>query len=501
MTYLHIFQQEEYDNKRFITWILDHRVFDKRVSAALLGICVLSFILYGWIEILLTIGVFGTAAYFENDPRNAAKKKLNLTPRAKRILITSMVIAGIFGFFIHTPLAWIILVQLLPLSLPIATKLLSHHEKKTQDTFYNEAVEKLKIVRPKIVAITGSYGKTSVKHILGHVLKTAAPTIITPGSVNTVMGITRIIREQLEQHHRYFVVEMGAYGPGSIKTLCELTPPDYGVITAIGHAHYERFKSLETVAEAKYELAQAVLNKKGHVIVNDSTLRFPYTQAMVNTNAESFIICGEGLNNNYIIKSVTQNENGLTVILTYSAQDYTLQAPLFGLHHGHNMAIVFATAVTIGMPPEDVISALASTPQIQHRLELKPQADGSYIIDDAYNSNPQGFRSGLDLLGMLKKDGRAILVTPGMVELGAAHDEEHRAIGEHAGKICDVLIAVNPSRINALITGYKSVGGKEVVEVPNFEQAQDWIIRNKKQGDYILLENDLPDLYEHIPNI
>src|SRR6202050_4878731 len=109
-----------------------------------------------------------------------------------------------------------------------------------------------------VIAVTGSYGKTSVKHILGHVLETAAPTLITPGSVNTAMGIARVVRERLQPHHRYFVVEMGAYGPGSIRRLCALTPPKMGLVTAIGMAHYERFKTLETVAAAKFELAEAV---------------------------------------------------------------------------------------------------------------------------------------------------------------------------------------------------------------------------------------------------
>jgi UDP-N-acetylmuramoyl-tripeptide--D-alanyl-D-alanine ligase len=420
MTYLHIFQQEEYDNKRFIDWILENRVFDKKLSAALLAITILSSILPGWLILILMMAAFAGIGWLELDPREKGKKKLSLTQRARRILGTSMVFTGIISFFVQGPLFWIIMVQILPLMLPLANLLLALHERKTQKKFYDEAVEKLKSVRPNIVAVTGSFGKTSIKHILGHILKTAAPTIITPGSVNTVMGITRIIREQLEPHHRYFVVEMGAYGPGSIETLCKLTPPDFGIISAIGHAHYERFKTLETVAQAKYELAQAVMKKNGKTVVHDSTLRFPYTKLMAEQHAENFIICGDLDTSTVQISSATQDEKGLTVTITWDGKDYTLKAPLYGLHHGQNMALAFTAAVSIGMTPEDVIAALATTPQITHRLELKPQPDGSILIDDAYNSNPQGFKSGLDLLKTLKKDGRAILITPGMVELGAA---------------------------------------------------------------------------------
>ena len=98
-------------------------------------------------------------------------------------------------------------------------------------------------------------------------LETAAPTLITPGSVNTAMGIARVIRERLQPQHRYFVVEMGAYGIGSIRRLCALTPPHLGIITAIGKAHYERFKTLDAVSHAKYELAEAARDNGGSVIV------------------------------------------------------------------------------------------------------------------------------------------------------------------------------------------------------------------------------------------
>src|SRR5206468_4274303 len=138
------------------------------------------------------------------------------------------------------------------------------------------AHSKLQRLNPVVIGVTGSYGKTSVKHILGHVLETAGPTLITPGSVNTAMGIARVIRERLAPHHRYFVVEMGAYGIGSISRLCALTPPKIGIISAIGKAHYERFRSLEAVARAKFELAEAVRDNAGTIIIAADTMEFAW---------------------------------------------------------------------------------------------------------------------------------------------------------------------------------------------------------------------------------
>lgn len=530
LNYLHALQQDDYDNGRLLDWIWVNRVFDKRFTAAIIFITLIQaapqFISYFYaipeVDVsflnFLVFLAFLICTKREKDPRKDSKKALILTKRAQRIFIPALVLAGILGavgFVFKSPVFWIAPVQFLPLILIFSNFSLQPYESYIQQEFYKEAKAKLNTIRPTVIGITGSYGKTSVKHILGHILKSTAPTLITPGSVNTLMGITRIIREQLEPNHQYFVVEMGAYGPGSIASLCDLTPPDFGIITSIGHAHYERFKSLDTVAQAKYELAESVLRKSGKVIVHEKTLRFAHAREIKNNAASNFIVCGEPPKPDnpkeeisYLgtadmhIKLIEQSTSGLKVVLEWRGTQYTLQAPLYGLHHGHNIALAFACALSVGIEAADAIAALTRTPQIPHRLELKPQPDSSTIIDDAYNSNPLGFRSALDLLALLKGQGRAILVTPGIVELGLAHDEVHRKLGEFASSICDVVVLVQPERIPTFIDGFRSTGkGKELKEFDTFAQAQEWIIANKKAGDIILLENDLPDIYERIPRI
>ena len=178
------------------------------------------------------------------------------------------------------------------------------------------------------------------------------------------------------------------------------------------------------------------------------------------------------------ILDVEQLKDELEVNINWKGKFYSLRAPLFGLHHGHNVAMAFAAAVELGIDPEFIKTALHSVPQIPHRLEVKRQPDGTTIIDDAYNSNPTGFAMALDLLNTLaekqNKNGKKILITPGMVELGGAHDKAHHTAGRHAGKICDVTIVVNPERIPTFIDGFYETGtGKTLVEVPNFAAAAD----------------------------
>ena len=529
MNYLHALQQDDYDNGRLITWVMRNKVYDTRVSIFLVIMSVAA--VFPFIPTLVTQGIlffgFALAAFYEKDPRKESKKSLAMTQRAQRIFMIAVgytIACAILAGFAPSPIIWLILVQALPFLLVLGNATLAPYEASVQKKFVNEAQVKLNDVNPTVIAITGSYGKTSVKHILGHILKTSAPSIMTPGSVNTLMGITRIIREQLEPQHKYFIVEMGAYGPGSIASLCQLTPPHYGIISSIGHAHYERFKTLETVVQAKYELAESVLARSGTMIVHEKTLKYAHSQNMRKQAMDNFIVCGEPMRTNepknvqeysYLapddlrIMSVEQTPKGLCVEIDWKGEHYTLRAPLYGIHHGHNIALAFACAMSLGMEEKDIKNALAKMPQIRHRLEVKTQVDGSIIIDDAFNSNPPGFRSALHVLGVLAKDqkeangqGRSILVTPGIVELGNAHDDVHKTLGTLAASICDIAVVVHPQRIPTFLEGLRAVNSKTLImEFDTFEQAQSWLMENKQSGDVILLENDLPDIYERVLSI
>ncbi len=386
----------------------------------------------------------------------------------------------------------------MPIALIGANLLLAPFEARVQARYWREARAALQQNNPTVIAVTGSYGKTSVKHILGHVLETAGPTLITPGSVNTAMGIARIIRERLAPHHRYFVVEMGAYGIGSIERLCALTPPRLGIVSAIGKAHYERFKSLETVARAKFELAEAVRDNGGTLIVASAVMEFARPREFIEGHRDMVVTVGAEDDADLAIKSLRQGPDGIVATISWRGAGYELRAPLFGRHQGQNLALAFAAACILGMPPEDVVASLRSTPQIAHRLEVKRQGDGPTVIDDAYNSNPVGFESALVLLDALRQPGgRRILVTPGMAELGSEHEAEHARIGRLAARHVDVLVAVAPHRVAPLAAAFaQAAPERDIVSCPSFAEAKNWLDRNLAGDDVVLIENDLPDILE-----
>ena len=521
LTYMHVYQQEEYDSERLLSWIWKNKAFDKRLSVVVIVVAILSFFIPPVFVNFLIFTAMAFATYREKDPRKDSKKKLVATARAKRIFFPAYflsVLAATWCFLPVTPMPWlwILNIHLIPFMILFVNMMIAPFAEMNQKKFWTEAHNKVLDYQPTVIGITGSFGKTSVKHILGHILKTQAPTLVTPGSVNTPMGISRILREQLEPEHKYLIVEMGAYGRGSIDRLCKLTPPDFGIITAIGHAHYERFKSLDTVAETKYELAESVVSRGGQVVVHERTLRFDYTRAMKEQNENHFIVCGESADvdkskqtdKSYLkkgaleIHKIIQGGNGIEVRFTWKNVTYNVEAPLFGIHHGHNIAMAFVAAFELGVSSKDIQAALQSLPQIEHRLEVRKQAGGLTIIDDAYNSNPMGFQAALGLLSQIGSSKRKILITPGMVELGKIHDEAHKSIGAYAGQVCDVAIVVKGKRIPTFISAFKETGAsKQLHEVESFDEAQKWIAKNKQDGDVVLIENDLPDIYERVPKI
>jgi UDP-N-acetylmuramoyl-tripeptide--D-alanyl-D-alanine ligase len=504
ISYLHIFQQEEYDGTRFLRWLIRTRSIDKKLSAVILFVGAADFAtdhLGFWIS-LIAAAAFFVFFLLEGDPRKSGKKKLLLTARAKRILgvaVALSFIAGVAVSVLHAPLwGWLVPIHLLPVTLVLANLSLVPVESNIQHRFWREAHDKLLKLKPTIVGITGSFGKTSVKHMVGHVLDMSAPTLATPGSINTPMGIARVVREQLDTRHRFFVCEMGAYGPGSIERLCRLAPPNIAVITAIGYAHYERFKSLDVVARTKLELAQAVVTNGGKAIIAEQVLDFEPARNFYALHRSQVVIVGSSAEADLRVRSIRQTVAGLETDLEWQDRQYTIKAPLYGEHHGMNLALAFGTAAVVGISVENIVLSLRTMPQIKHRLEVKREPNGSVLIDDAYNSNPIGFASGLAVLDLLRAgNGRRILVTPGMVELGAAHKKEHRKIGALAASHVDILLPIVPERIAEMISAYQMANPDGlVVPCENFASAQAWLTVNLQAGDTILLENDLPDLYE-----
>jgi len=409
----------------------------------------------------------------------------------------------------------VLLFQIQPVILIVAKVLLDREEEEIQKRFAIEANQLLNKVNPIVIGITGSYGKTSSKVILSDILSSVSPTFTTPRSINSYMGVTREIRDRLQSRHKFAVIEMGAYQLGSIKKMCSLTPPKVGLITAVGEMHLERYGTVENVFKAKSELAQA-LPADGILVANGD---YEFCRRMAQENPKKTTLL-YGLNKDAgsldaYLYDAHSSDVGTAFKIRYGDKVYEGFTKLLGKPMLSNILGCFTVAVALGVAPEVALAAIRNVKTEANRLEpvktnlqgLAPFTNGGkpnaniMRLNDAFNSNPVGFKSALAVLGELPGK-RKILVTPGMVELGERQVSENEMAGKEAATICDYVVVVGETNKTALSKGLADGGLKDekIKFEPNMKEALSYLAAQYcADGDIVLIENDLPDIYESVP--
>jgi UDP-N-acetylmuramoyl-tripeptide--D-alanyl-D-alanine ligase len=393
------------------------------------------------------------------------------------LTVATLVPSALFGV---APLV----VLAVPVIIDLSLALLSPLERKMGDQWVEKAARGLERSGARVVAITGSYGKTSTKVMAAHLLSGLASTVASPASFNNRMGLARSINEGLAPGTEIFVAEMGIYGPGEIADLCSWIPPEVGVMTAIGPVHLERMKTEEAIAEAKREILARV--RVGVINIDHPLLaRIADEEStrieVIRCSSAGSVVTGD-VHADPVSGRVTV---GGTDIGSF---DHT------ALHAG-NVACAVGIVVALGLDPALVSERLATIPPAPNRQVASISASGFTIIDDTFNSNPSGARSALARLAATRAV-RRVLVTPGMVELGPIQERENRALAREAGSIVTDLVVVGRTNRAALLAGAEEAGLTSVIVVGTREEAVEWVRQNLAAGDAVLYENDLPD---HFP--
>jgi UDP-N-acetylmuramoyl-tripeptide--D-alanyl-D-alanine ligase len=502
LAYLRYFQQEGYEHLRFLRWTnvrsLNDPAFWLSIGGAVL------FVLSPLASIVVFAAGSVVLALAQPDPRRSGKIPLRLTWRATRVLAVATVFAAALWVFVtrayvdrdvQAPIiasAWAF--ALMPLVLIAANLVLAPYERIVQRGYEADARRQIAAVQPFIIGITGSYGKSSTKAMLGHILQFHAPTLAASGSINTLMGVTRHIREDLVAGHKFMVVEMGAFKRGSIKRLCELAPPSAGVITAVGDMHLERFGSLDEIVRAKSELAEAV-PPGGVLVVNADS---PGALRIAKTFTDrKLLLYGESSPEELAtrVEQIVFSRQGTSFTLRTAAGTFRCFTPLLGRPIILNLAGAFTLASAVGMDPSVVVAAMRTLKPVANRLEVVEDR-GVTWIRDAYNSNQFGFRAALEVAASLPV-GRRFLATPGVIELGGDQYTVNRALSKEAAAVCDATLVVSETNRAAFEAGHRDAGKEaQLVAVPTRTEAFRWLRDTVKDGDAVILENDLPDLYE-----
>lgn len=354
-------------------------------------------------------------------------------------------------------------------------------ESRLQRRWVEKARTRLRLVAPRVVAITGSYGKTTAKEYTRRVLTLAGPTVASPASFNNAMGLARAVNEQLTPDARWFVAEMGTYGPGEIAALCDWMPPEIAAITAIGPVHLERFGSLEVTLAAKAEITEHARV----VVLNCDDERLSLFADDLVARGREVIRCGTspGLD-------VTIRDGGGTWEVEVRGEKIGSVAKVA---FPTNLAVAIGIGVAAEVPLAGITEAFVDAGAPQHRQSVTKGQAGFWIIDDTFNSNPAGAVVALEALAGLDT-GRKVVVTPGMVELGKEQRAANREFAGNAAQVADDLLIVKKTNRKALLEGAEA-GTARVHEFPDRDSAVEWVRANLGPGDAVLYENDLPAHY------
>jgi UDP-N-acetylmuramoyl-tripeptide--D-alanyl-D-alanine ligase len=531
--FVHIYQQVGYKHNEYWQWLRGH--WEQKVIPGDLALYnILLFILViglDWIELdvtltAITIALFIWGFYWFSSVKRykqeKVKKPLVFTSRVKRLmvplLVMTMFLPAFFTFWSYTGMipflwlipptydpgflsfevvllvfGWVLTAILIPFYLLIAGNITKPIERNIQKGFKKQARKKLaSMPHLKVIAITGSYGKTLIKFMIKDLLKERYSVCYTPGSFNTPMGICKVINNDLQSHHQILILEMGARYAGNIQELCDIAKPDVSVVSNVGFAHLESFGSQDVIAKEKGTIVDnldtggvAILNADDPRVSIMGEGRPEISRTMVGL--ESGEIRGE---------NISYDTSGTRFEVKFGEDVHEFRTRLLGAHNVQNLLLAIGVAQHFEIRPKTMAIAAKTIEPVEHRLELK-KAGELFIIDDAFNSNPVGAKNAVEILSQFE-DRKRFIITPGMVELGEIEEEENFKFGEAIGRAdLDYVILVGKERSMPIKSGIENIQDEmdHVFVVESLFAANEIVKEKAVAGDVILYENDLPDVY------
>ncbi len=507
---MHMLQQNLYnENNRYIKWI------DKNLTTAYVHLDILTIVLflyatllknqYSNLLIIAGLALYIIDSYFiiQRGKNEQVKKPLVITARVKRLIVTSLILFLLPAFLYFTNSEHLYLSLLFAsifttfnYSVILLAKIINTPiERLVYLKFYRMAEDKLASMdHLKVVGITGSYGKTSSKNILASILNVRYITRPTPRNLNTEYGLMITINNHLDKFDEVLIAEMGAYKRGEIKTLCDMVHPKYGILTKIGTAHLETFGSEENIQKTKFELIES-LPEDGVAILNkDDEKQRTYK---LQNKVEVIWIGILEKDADVVATNIKTTYKGSTFDIKFKKdkKSYPFETKLLGRNNIYNILSGIALGKRLGMSIEELQQGVRKIKSIEHRLELK-QIGNIYMIDDAYNSNPEGAKVALEVLDMMK--GTKVVVTPGMIELGDKQDEYNKEFGKNIASVADYVILIGEKMTKPIYEGLieKKYKKDKIYIFNDVKEAFPLIEKLKGKSDiYALFENDLPDNY------
>lgn len=355
---------------------------------------------------------------------------------------------------------------LLPL---VASVILSaFYEKILFKGFYNEAKRKIaKNKDLKIIAITASYGKTSIKNFLFHILSKKYKCYNTPRSVNTLSGLVLDVNQSLPEDTQIYIAEAGARERGDIAQIATFLEPHVAIVGQIGPQHIEYFKTLENIRNTKMELIHSPRLEHGFVHVSTNASPSGAIQTFGNE-----------------LKDVEATLEGTRFSAKINGELHTFETALLGAFHAQNLLACIHVALCLGMSMDEIKEAISALAPVKHRLSPM-RAGGKLILDDSYNGNKEGMEASYRLVASY--EGRKILITPGIIE---STPEENKALAKVMNEVFDMVIITGSANAQILLHELKK---PKVHLLKDKSQLEALLAKESASGDLILFSNDAPN--------
>lgn len=415
---------------------------------------------------------------------SSQRQTLIWTVKAGLIFVLSCILALVvsWGIVRNYPGGWSVVILVLnfiifsnlvaPIFLSLAVILLWPFDFSFKQIITNRAKRKIAAFKNlKIIGITGSFGKTTMKEVLSTILREKFKVLKTPENINTPVGIARLIINKLESSIEIFIVEMGAYRKGDIKKLCEIVQPDIAILTGINEAHLERFGNVEDTIATKFEIVEYSKPNALLVLNKDSGLVFENYSKYTNS------------------REILWYQNSAEI-------PFGLKVPILGSYISGVLNACVILGKELGLSEGQIRQGISKIQSIPHRLQIIKNPNGITVIDDSYNGNPAGVTEAIRVLAGFNNQ-RKIYITPGLVEMGKETKSIHQRIGEQLANTADLVILIRNSVTPFIAQGLREKGfmDSNIIWFESAMLAHASLGKILKPGDAVMFQNDWPDNY------
>jgi len=499
--WLYLWQLKDYHIPRFIDHFRTHKG-RKLIFAPLQIVKIVllaSFFIAGSLGeyifyLLLLIYIYQGVSFLIGLSKKAIKRPV---PTVKILFLTAVSAAVIYVFFVRSQeqvIALLIFDILTPIIISIVVLFFQPFFVLVRNQVLSRARDKIQKTKAvsglKVVAITGSYGKTSTKEFLATILSKKFNVLKTKDHQNTEVGVARCILDDLKPNHEIFIAEVGAYNKGKVKEVCKILEPQIGIVTGVNEQHLSLFGSMKNLvsAEGGGELAEFLVNK-GLLIVNGGNKYCLDLYKKFSGNKKIYSLHNKVISSDIWADSIAIDKNKISFLAVNKSGDLAhFDVRVLGGQNIQNLLAAILVASELGMSFGEIAEACKNIFPEQAGMTITQSGSGVYVIDSSYSSNPDGVMADLEYLKIFS--GKKVIVMPCLIELGQASRAIHRKIGKKIAETCDLGIITTKEFFKEIVENAQNWGEqkKNILQISDAKLIREKITAFCKPGDAILLE-------------